>query len=284
MQTRRDAVLKKIVMDRKLRVKTRRTALADMEAPSRAFLTRLANDPDTPDHVRLDATRRLPEVEHRMAGGRVARAQQRIAPDEEARRQEIDRILAGAAEELGINLDEEGGSKTIPESVEQEALGSLAALPNVPPDEISSEAGSRSQSVQPEIRLTDSSEPPAQQSDSKREELLASGRALAASVLVQYERFTRCPHNLQESKRLDYLQGQFLIWERQAHIQHADIDTQKEFPDPRLRPPPPKVMDARMYQAHRQVLAIDEQAFIAPPRQTKATHADSGMWGGTLGI
>lgn len=264
-------------------MKTRREALVEMEAPSRAFLTTLANDVSVPAKLRLDASRRLPEAEHRMAGERAARG--RTEPSEEARRREIDEVLRQAAEELGINLNEQGGSKTIPESAEPVIVEPPPAAPSAPADGASSEAVSCSQVLR-KLHQQGTSEPPVRlpDSDTRREELLDRGRALAASVLVQYERFTRCPHNLQESKRLEHLQGQFLKWERQAHIQQPNLDTLKEFPDPRLRPSPPKVMDARMYQAHRQVLTIDEQAFIAPRQQVKTLHADSGMWGGTVGI
>lgn len=285
MQSRRDAVLKKIIMDRKLSVKARRSALADMQAPSRAFLLRLANDPDAPVHVRLDASRMLPQVEQRMAGARAVRVrqreeelvEQRIVPDEETRRREIDEVLRQAAKELGINLDEQGGSNPIPESPEMEIMGPSPVAPKVPVDGISSEAGSHPEPEPPAVRIPDS---PDARADSKRQELLARGRALAASVLVQYERFTRCPHNLQESKRLEDLQGKFVEWERLAHIQHADIDTQ-EFCDPRLRPAPPKVINQTAYMRQRQVLAIDEQDIIcAQPQRAKPAHADSGFWAG----
>ena len=64
----------------------------------------------------------------------------------------------------------------------------------------------------------------------RKQELLREGHALAASVIVQYERFTRAPNNLQESQRLDDLQDKLSEWERQTHIQFPDIDTLKEFP------------------------------------------------------
>jgi hypothetical protein len=64
-----------------------------------------------------------------------------------------------------------------------------------------------------------------------------------------------------------------LKWERGAQLKFSGID-RRAFSDSRLRPPPPRVMDARMYQALRQVLAIDEQSFISPPHQAKATHVD----------
>jgi len=274
MQTRKDAALRKIVMDVKLPIKTRRAALAEMEAPSRALLVKQANDSAAPANLRMDASRRLPEAERRMSGERAARARRRTEPDEETRRREIDEVLEQAAQELGVSLDDTGGSKTIPESVELRTVGPPAAVPGVPDYGVSSEAGSHSQSGQL-VHFPDKPD----DSQSKRADLLDQGRALAASVIVQYERFTRCPHNLQESRRLGDLQAAFLAWERQTHIEFPSIDTQKEFPDSRLRPLT-KVVDQRAYLRQRQVLAIDEQAIISAQPQQAKPHADSGFWGG----
>lgn len=257
MQSRRDAVLKKIIMDRKLSVKARRTALADMQAPSRAFLARLANDPDAPDHVRLDATRRRAEVEHRMAGERVARArqraEQRIGTDEEARRREIDEVLRQAAEELGINLDDKGGSKSIPESV----------------------ARTHPEPEQPAVRIPDS---PDVRADSKREQLLAQGRALVAAINAQFGMMSQAPLNWHAGqKKLEQLQADFAAFERAINADHPEIDTQKEFPDERLRFFP-RIVDERGYFAQRRAATIDEQSFIAPRRErTKFAH-DDGLW------
>ena len=262
-----------------LDIKTSASSFGGNGVTSRLFLSRLAKDPNIPANVRLDAARRLPEAEQRVVKER-ARKRARATPDEE-RQREIDRILAEAAEELGFNLADAEGPEPLAESTEAIAIGSPAALPNVPVDEVSSNAGSRSQALRHVLQDCNCPEPISVRlpdSDTKREELLAQGRALAITICAQLERCYCAPFNHQEGKKLDSLQAKFLEFERQAHLLFPDIDTLKEFPDARLRPPQPKVMDARTYQAHRHVLAI------APPRQTKPTHADSGMWGGLPAI
>src|SRR6266851_9852703 len=124
MQSRKDGALRKIVEDERLPMKTRREALGEMEAPSRAFLTTLANNPSVPAKLRLDAAKRLPATEQRLSEERTARAHRRSEPDEEARRREIDEVLRQAAQELGVNLDDPGGgSNTIPESAAPQSAG-----------------------------------------------------------------------------------------------------------------------------------------------------------------
>jgi hypothetical protein len=158
-------------------------------------------------------------------------------------------------------------------------------------DGASTDAGSRSQAHA--LQDCYQSEPPAVRSpdsDTKREEMLAQGRALAASVLVQYERFTRCPHNLQESKHLEYMQDQFLKWEREAV--ECDIPTRKEFPDPRLRPVI-KIVVERSYiserRAHAQAMSIWKTADEcdgprAPFRLARKQYrSESGFWSGMPG-
>ncbi len=215
-------------------MKTRREALGEMEAPSRAFLTTLANNPSVPAKLRLDVARRLPATEQRLSGERAeraARAHRRSGPDAEAKRREIDAILAECAREQGMQV---AGPKTIPAPA-----------------------------------------------------VLAQGRALAASVLIQYERFTRCPHNQQEVHRLDALTEQFLKWERQAHVQFPEIDTLKEFNDPRLRPVQQVPFHGdyyRTFRFYRNMLTFDEQQAIAiQHEQMKQANADSGFWGGIPG-
>ncbi len=263
MQSRKDAALRKLVTDARLPIKTRRAALGEMQAPSRAFLTTLANDSSVHAWIRLDASRKLPEVEQRIV---AARARRLSRPDEETKRREIDRILAEAAKELGIDLDDAVGPEPLPESAEPIAIGSPAA-----PDEILSDTITHTQSEQPTVRLTDS---PEALSDT-RQELLTQGRALAAAVLVQYERFTRCPHNLQESQRLEYLQGQFLKWEREAQMKVPGIDF-SEFANPRLRPAPPKVDFSRL---DRQLM-VPEMLMLprVQPRQARGPRDDGSMW------
>jgi len=235
-----------------------------MDSPSRLFLTKLANEDDVPAQLRLDAARRLPEAERRISEERARQSE----PDEETKRREIDAILAECAREQGANAE---GPKLIFESVEPVIVEPQPTAPAVPQDEVS---GALEQPAA--VRIPDSPD----DRPSKREEPLAQGRALAARVIVQYERFTRCPRNLQESRRLNDLQVAFLEWERQAHVQFPGIDTLKEFPDTRLRPVA-KVVDQSAYLRQRQMLAIDEQRIISgQTEQTKPPHRDGGFWDG----
>ncbi len=67
-----------------------------------------------------------------------------------SQREEVDAILAECAREQAIEQGiKQGGSKTNPESVEPVIVEPQPVAPNVPPDEVSSEAGSRSQSLAP---------------------------------------------------------------------------------------------------------------------------------------
>src|SRR5258708_13092530 len=96
MQSRKDGALRKIVEDGRLPMKTRREALGEMEAPSRAFLTTLANNPSVPAKLRLDVARRLPATEQRLSGERperAARAPRRSGPDAQAKPRELHAIL-----------------------------------------------------------------------------------------------------------------------------------------------------------------------------------------------
>src|SRR5712664_3317872 len=195
-------------------------------------------------------------------------------------RAEIDRILMECAREQGVQVaaqpaveveGQAGGPKPIPKSVEPIAVGAPPAPPSVPVDGVSSEAPE--QPAHAAVRIPDLPD----DSESKRGELLAQGRALAASVLVQYERFTRCPHNQQEVHRLDALTAQFLEWERQAHIQFPEIDTLKEFPDARLRPVQKVPFHGdyyRTFRFYKNMLTFDEQQAIAlQHEQTKREQA-----------
>jgi hypothetical protein len=73
-------------------------------------------------------------------------------------------------------------------------------------------------------------------------------------------------------KKLEQLQADFLAWERGMNAAYPDTDTLKEFPDNRLRYVM-QIVDQRGYFAQRGVATIDEQRFIAPPRErTKSAH------------
>jgi hypothetical protein len=237
---------------------------------------RLANDPAAPGKLRLDATKRLPEVEQRMAGVRVARAQERVAPDVEARRREIDRILAEAAEELGVSVgDKEAVPNAVPESTDPETMGPPPVAASVPDYGISRDASSRTESEQPAVRLPDSQDAPG---NSQREHLLSEGRALASAIRAQLGNMSQAPvHWHAGQKKLELLQADFLAWEREVNAHYPDTDTLKEFPDNRLRYVM-QIVDQRGYFAQRRVATIDEQAFIAPQRgRTKVARVD-GLW------
>jgi hypothetical protein len=252
MQSRKDGALRKIVEDGRLPMKTRRAALAEMDRPSRLFLTRLANDHDVPAKLRLDAARRLPETERRISGERARRPE----PDEEAKRREIDAILAECAREQTPNIE---GPKPIPESSERVAVESQPLAPEVPQNEISSP-----------VNWTD-----------ERAEELKHGHELSAAILRQLEIMSHAPLNWHAGqKKLEQLQADFLAWERAMHTDYPDIDTRKEFPDARLRPPQ-RIIDARTYQAHRRVMTLDD-ALAVPLAEAKSTH-DYGFWGGLPG-
>jgi hypothetical protein len=269
MQSRKDAALRKIVEDGKLPIKTRREALAAMDAPSRAFLTTLSNDTAAPAKLRLDASRRLPETERRISENREA----------QKRLREIDRILAECALEQDAKSE---GPKPITESPSPAIMEPQTTAAAVPREGPSSVAAPEVTSQPGETVETCESNESGKRTDdrqSKCAELVERGRNLATAILAQYERFTRAPFNQQEGKKLDNLQAAFLTWERQTHIQFPEIDTAKEFPDPRLRPAPPRILDERAYQRHRRMLEIDEQCGI-PMKQARPTHGDNGMWGG----
>jgi hypothetical protein len=140
-------------------------------------------------------------------------------------------------------------------------------------DGVSSEAVSLPELEQPAVQIPDSPNG----SETKRVELLAQGRELAAAIFRQYERWTRAPFNDEEARKLDRLQEQFLKWEREAHLRFPSIDTLKEFPDARLRPPPPKILDGRTYLAHRRILTLDQLLNVPPPCKPEK---DNGIWAG----
>jgi hypothetical protein len=118
-------------------------------------------------------------------------------------------------------------------------------------------------------------------------EVLERGRKLAAAILAQVQRFYLALGNLEEGKRLDLLQAEFVKWVDQANVEYPDIPALPEFADPRLRPAPPN-KNVDQYQLLRRQAALDEVR-NTPERwefhQTKKTaHADTGMWSGTVGI
>ncbi len=241
-----------------------------MELPSRLFLTRLANDQIAPGTLRLDAARRLPGAEQRISEDRAARARRRSEPDEQARRREIDRFLAEAERELETAKQETLNVQPVADQVRM--LEPQPTPPAAPPDEISCEA--QEQPAHAAVRIPDSPD----DSESKREELLAQGRALAAAILTHLEIMSHAPLNWHAGqKKLQQLQGDFLAWERAMRVDYPDMDTQRQFPDARLRPAP-KIIDARTYQAHRRVLTLDE-ALAVPLAEAKPTH-DDGFWTG----
>jgi hypothetical protein len=265
MQKKKDAALRSIVVNENLTIRTRREALAAMDAPSRLFLNRLANDVNVPAKLRLDAARRLPEVEKRLAEGRAAR---KPAPE----RSEIDRHLFEAANELGIELDA-GEPKRRAESSSEVGDEPHQADLSVPADEISS----RPESPVPitnEVRKTDT------------RTLADRGRAVAKRVLEQYERFYVAPFNAQEGARLDTLRKEFGEWKSEA--ERAGIDARALFGDklPLLEPPAAKRLPIPTTNIMGLAL-LTEELDKAQKRSNESTTdqcCGAPMWEGLPGI
>lgn len=196
----------------------------------------------------------------------------RAVQDESAKQQrtEVDEILrqceAELAAEVGQAIDAGAPKSTLANAVPSPSLEPQPTAPAVPPDGISS-----------------ASVPPTGGTDDERAKVLKRGHELASMILAQLGIMSNAPLNWHAGqKRLEHLQADFLAWERAAHVEYPDMDTHKEFSDPQLRPLPSKITDARTYQAHRRVMTLDEA--LAVPGKAKPKHADSGFWGGTLGI
>ncbi len=186
----------------------------------------------------------------------------RSAQDESAKEQrtEVDEILRQCEAELAAE-DGQGRNAEAPKStpaiVERSPLlEPQPTAPAVPQDGVLSV--------------------PVNGTDDERAEGLKRGHDLAAAILMQLEIMSHAPLNWHAGqKKLEQLQGDFLSWERAMRIDYPDMDTQKEFPDARLRVSP-KIIDARTYQAHRRVLTLDE-ALAVPPAKVKPVH-DDGFW------
>lgn len=73
-----------------------------------------------------------------------------------------------------------------------------------------------------------------------RNRVLDRGKQLAERIMGQYWRCTLAPHNLEESRKLDKLRGQWAAWEKEAL--DVGIDPETEFGDRVrwLRPQKPK--------------------------------------------
>ena len=119
-----------------------------------------------------------------------------------------------------------------------------------------------------------------------REMLLQQGRELAESVIFQYQRWTRCPFNAQESARLRGLQSAFVAWERQANAQCPDLDTATVFADSRLRPYQRTVTVAdvaRLRRTPSPLQAHFKSVQLATAREEKKSTDSEGIWGGLPG-
>jgi len=193
----------------------------------------------------------------------------RSAQDESAKqRTEVDEILRQCEAELaakeGQARNAEAPKSTPANAPPTPSLEPQPTAPVVPPHGVSSPSA---------VLLTGGT-------DDERAKVLKRGHELAAAILVQLEIMSHAPLNWHAGqKRLEQLHADFLAWEHAMHVDYPDIDTRKEFPDAQLRPAPPKITDARTYQAHRRVMTLDE-ALSVPLAQAKPTHADSGFWGG----
>jgi len=265
MQSRKDGALRKIVMDGTLPMKVRREALGEMEVPSRAFLVKLANDPTVPAKLRLDVSRRLPGAERRIS---EKRARAHHPPDEEARRREIDHILAEAARELEAAKQETLNVQPVADQLQ--VLEPQPTAPVAPPDEISSVAPEPAHAA---VRIPDSPD----DSETKRAELLTQGRTLAAAILHQWQRVWTAPLNQQEQARLDALQRAWANYERESAAHGIDIE--KEFDIRLLRPPLQKLPDiARMRHAHGVLEWNLLSLGLAGKRGQKDAEPDQGFW------
>ena len=191
-----------------------------------------------------------------------ADAEAKVAADAK-RREEIDRILAKAAQELEARQETLNANPV--QHAEPVVGPPTSSLPV--PDYGPSSAPVATASELQELRAA----------------ALARGHELAESILAQLDRCYLVPFNREEAEKLDRLHAAFVAWERDARIRFPEIDTRTEFPDTRLRPPPSRITDERSYRIKRRTLSVDEQVAITmqlAKAQRTRTHEDSGFWGG----
>lgn len=189
-----------------------------------------------------------------------------------AKRAEIDRVLAEAAQELALAdaatakppmIQEDPNAK--PSVVPEQPLEPHPAVPTVPPDGVLS-AGETAREL-----------------EQQRDAALKRGHELAATILAQLDRCYLVPFNRQEAEKLDRKQATFAAWEKEAQIRFPEINTSMEFPDTRLRPAPSRITDERAYRLKRRTLSVAEQVAITmqlAEAQRTPKHEDSGFWGG----
>jgi len=242
-----------------------------------ALLRRLAANRKVGAKARLDAMRELLPVMR--------------AVQQKPSREEIDRVLAEAAKELGLPADPASTTakqiqedpNAVPSVMAEQSLEPLPAPSSVPENGVPGEVVSRSQSKRmacqkPMAQVVRNPDTQDARSD-PRQELLAQGRALASAIHAQLGVMAHAPLNWHAGqKKLEMLQEEFMAFEQTMRADHPEIDMQKEFPDARLRSVQ-KVVDQRSYFAQRRVATIDEQAFIAsPPERERTKAADVGIW------
>jgi hypothetical protein len=197
-------------------------------------------------------------AEHESGERARVEAEAKAAADAK-RREEIDRILAEAAQELEAKA---GTLNVQPTTEQQPPLEPQATVLEVPVHGPSS-----------------APTPTASELEEQRAAALQRGRELAATIRAQLDRCYLVPFNREEAEKLDRLQAAFVMWEKQARIQFPEIDTRKEFPDSRLRPVLSRITDERSYRIKRRTMTWEEQRALSQERPTP-THADSGFWGG----
>lgn len=213
-----------------------------------------------------------------------------------AQRTEVDEILRQCEAELAA--EERGAPKSTPaNAAPTPSLEPRPASPSIPITEFRARHRNN-RPDQPAVHAPAEDAPVASETVSKqlddpamgtgegagaREALLAEGRKLSARVIFQYERWCRAPLNAEESARLRGLQKQFAEWEHTAKARCPGLNTQKEFPDTRLRPYERKVAVDDLartmrtpspWQAHLQSIGLARQ------RERKPADDGGGMWSG----
>jgi len=304
MQSRKDAALRKIVENTELPIKTRREALTAMDAPSRLFLTRLANDVDVAAKLRLDAARRLPEAERGLSEAKTAKTAQKpekldinagIYPGID---RSLDSTLGPAMRQL---LAESWGSSSTSEPAETRAQESSSTAAPVPQDGVS-KTETRSESGQPASQA----KAPTQQNDApcpsflrtpyveiQRKKIIERGRDLAKSIMRRHERLWRAPQNSEEQWHLAFLQKKWVAYEREARDLGVDVERSFDRLD-LLRPLGWETSDAEklhnefsrqrglvptLWDAHVQSVALAER----PEKKESRSKSDDGLWSGMPG-
>jgi len=277
MQSRKDTGLRAIVENVQLPTKVRREALALMDAPSRLFLTRLINDESVPAKLRLDATRRLPAAERRISEGKIGND---------------DTITVGVSASVKAGVEPRpatGSSAYILDDETKKLLGRKFGDPKPISESATPEplevphAAAPAPTHGPSNEYPSNEHPQYGQTEAERNKDLADriaahrrGKELAARTIVQYERCTRAPFNLEESWLLEGLQKEFSTWESEVKTKWPDWDTRAEFLDNRLRRYERRMTTNDFARARRSM-----RHFVLPePVSERKPDFDDGIWSG----